>query len=63
MEFSYLTDVTGEPEFRKKVERIRQVLNGLEKPNGLYPNYLNPKTGKWGQREYCSKFLPEFQDR
>ncbi|XP_037081844.1 mannosyl-oligosaccharide 1,2-alpha-mannosidase IA-like [Pollicipes pollicipes] len=50
MEFSYLSDVTGDPEFRKKVERIRQVVRKLDKPNGLYPNYLNPKTGKWGQR-------------
>jgi hypothetical protein len=24
----------------------------LEKPEGLYPNYLNPKTGRWGQRMY-----------
>ncbi|XP_043243879.1 mannosyl-oligosaccharide 1,2-alpha-mannosidase IA-like [Amphibalanus amphitrite] len=57
MEFSYLSDVTGEPEYRKKVERIRQVLNGLEKPNGLYPNYLNPKTGKWGQRHVSTGAL------
>ncbi|XP_023223086.1 mannosyl-oligosaccharide alpha-1,2-mannosidase IA-like [Centruroides sculpturatus] len=21
----------------------------MDKPQGLYPNYLNPKTGRWGQ--------------
>lgn len=52
MEFGYLTDVTGNTVYRNKVDHIRQFLKGLEKPNGLYPNYLNPKTGKWGQREY-----------
>lgn len=29
---------------------IRQLLKDIPKPNGLYPNYLNPKTGKWGQQ-------------
>lgn len=27
----------------------------MDKPKGLYPNYLNPKTGKWGQRMYINK--------
>lgn len=30
---------------------IRTVLNKLEKPEGLYPNYLNPSSGQWGQRK------------
>lgn len=38
--------------FRAKVDQIRRVIQGMEKPKGLYPNYLNPKTGKWGQRKY-----------
>ncbi|CAH1975273.1 unnamed protein product [Acanthoscelides obtectus] len=49
LEMAYLSDVTGNPIYRNKVDHIRKVLQGLEKPNGLYPNYLNPKTGKWGQ--------------
>ncbi|GLV45294.1 alpha-Mannosidase class I a [Carabus blaptoides fortunei] len=49
LEFSYLSDVTGNPLYRSKVEHIRQVIRGLDKPRGLYPNYLNPKTAKWGQ--------------
>lgn len=49
LEFTYLSDVTGNPIYREKVETIRNVVQGMEKPKGLYPNYLNPKTGKWGQ--------------
>ncbi|GAB0100370.1 alpha-1,2-Mannosidase [Sergentomyia squamirostris] len=49
LEFSYLSDITGNPIYRERVQNIRQVLKELEKPKGLYPNYLNPKTGKWGQ--------------
>lgn len=52
LEFSYLSDITGNPEYRNRVINIRNKLDEIEKPNGLYPNYLNPKTGKWGQREY-----------
>ncbi|XP_065221293.1 mannosyl-oligosaccharide 1,2-alpha-mannosidase IA [Planococcus citri] len=49
LEFSYLSDVTGNNIFKEKVERIRKVLKDTEKVKGLYPNYMNPKTGKWGQ--------------
>ncbi|KAF2894512.1 hypothetical protein ILUMI_11640 [Ignelater luminosus] len=49
LEFAYLSDVTGNPIYRSKVDHIRQFIRTLEKPKGLYPNYLNPKTGKWGQ--------------
>lgn len=53
LEFSYLSDVTGKPVYRNKVDHIRQFIQGLDKPKGLYPNYLNPKSGKWGQRKCC----------
>ncbi|XP_064628473.1 mannosyl-oligosaccharide 1,2-alpha-mannosidase IA-like [Lineus longissimus] len=52
LEFAYLTQVTGNPIYLKKVLRIREVLKQLDKPFGLYPNYLNPKTGKWGQQHF-----------
>ncbi|PBC25580.1 Mannosyl-oligosaccharide alpha-1,2-mannosidase isoform B [Apis cerana cerana] len=42
-------DITGNPVFKSKVENVRKVLKNLEKPKGLYPNYIHPKTGKWGQ--------------
>nr|XP_023025140.1 mannosyl-oligosaccharide alpha-1,2-mannosidase IA-like [Leptinotarsa decemlineata] len=50
LEMAYLSDVTGKPIYRAKVDHIRKVLQEMEKPKGLYPNYLNPKTGNWGQR-------------
>ncbi|XP_055371489.1 mannosyl-oligosaccharide alpha-1,2-mannosidase IA isoform X2 [Condylostylus longicornis] len=50
LEFSYLSDITGNPLYKERVQNIRQVLKEIEKPKGLYPNYLNPKTGKWGQQ-------------
>lgn len=49
LEMAYLSDVTGKSAYRNKVDHIRKVLREMDKPNGLYPNYLNPKTGKWGQ--------------
>lgn len=52
LEFMYLSDITGNPIYRERVQNVRQVLKELEKPKGLYPNYLNPKTGKWGQCEF-----------
>ncbi|CAG0884380.1 unnamed protein product [Cyprideis torosa] len=48
LEFSYLSDITGNPVFREKVDVIRRILRDLEKPNGLYPNYVHPRTGKFG---------------
>ena len=29
---------------------VFQVVIEAERPKSLYPNYLNPKTGKWGQQ-------------
>ncbi|XP_035918503.1 mannosyl-oligosaccharide alpha-1,2-mannosidase IA isoform X2 [Anopheles stephensi] len=50
MEFAYLSDISGDTVYRERVQTIRAVLKDIEKPKGLYPNYLNPKTGKWGQQ-------------
>lgn len=50
LEFVYLSEITGNPVYKEKVMKVREVLNQLEKPDGLYSNYLNPKTGKWGQQ-------------
>ncbi|GCC26842.1 mannosyl-oligosaccharide 1,2-alpha-mannosidase IA-like isoform X1 [Chiloscyllium punctatum] len=49
LEFVHLSEVSGDPKFAEKVMKIRKVLNRLEKPHGLYPNYLSPVTGHWGQ--------------
>ncbi|XP_041970790.1 mannosyl-oligosaccharide alpha-1,2-mannosidase IA [Aricia agestis] len=50
MELTYLSDVTGNDVYRQKAQRIRDVLHNIQKPDGLYPNYINPRTGQWGQR-------------
>jgi len=50
MEFAYLSDITGNPKYVKAVEKVRTVVATAERPKTLYPNYLNPKTGKWGQQ-------------
>ncbi|XP_064412280.1 mannosyl-oligosaccharide 1,2-alpha-mannosidase IA isoform X2 [Latimeria chalumnae] len=49
LEFMHLSHLSGNPVFAEKVMNIRKVLNRLNKPQGLYPNYLNPNSGQWGQ--------------
>ncbi|XP_070589536.1 mannosyl-oligosaccharide 1,2-alpha-mannosidase IA [Erythrolamprus reginae] len=49
LEFIHLSYLSGNPKFAEKVMNIRKVLNRLDKPEGLYPNYLNPNSGQWGQ--------------
>jgi hypothetical protein len=52
LEFVYLSHATGKSIYRDKVMRIRDFLDKTSKPNGLYPNYINPKNGLWGQRKF-----------
>lgn len=53
LEFDYLSRVTGNSTYVEKARHIRKFLSNLEKPDGLYPLFLNPKSGK-----FClSKFL------
>ncbi|KAK6187726.1 hypothetical protein SNE40_005686 [Patella caerulea] len=49
LEYSYLSQITGDKIYMDKVMKIRNFLQNIEKPQGLYPNYLNPRTGKWCQ--------------
>lgn len=52
LEFLYLSDLTEDEQYKDKVFHIRQLLNDLSKPHGgLYPNYISPKTGRFGQRK------------
>ncbi|XP_014680078.1 PREDICTED: LOW QUALITY PROTEIN: mannosyl-oligosaccharide 1,2-alpha-mannosidase IB-like, partial [Priapulus caudatus] len=51
LEFAHLTQVTGDRKYLDKVLKIRDFLREAPKPNGMYPNYINPKTGKWGMLE------------
>ncbi len=50
MEFAYMSEITGDSKYVEKVEKIREVIVSSPRPKNLYPNYLNPKTGKWGQQ-------------
>lgn len=50
MEFSYLSDITGNPIYKQKVEKVRDFVQSVSRPGKMYPNYLHPKTGKWGQQ-------------
>ncbi len=50
MEFAYMSEITGDSKYVEKVEKIREVVVSSPRPKNLYPNYLNPKTGKWGQQ-------------
>jgi mannosyl-oligosaccharide alpha-1,2-mannosidase len=47
LEFGYLSHETGNDTYLHLSSRIRDVLAQLEKNEGLYPNYVNPKTGKF----------------
>nr|XP_051713314.1 mannosyl-oligosaccharide 1,2-alpha-mannosidase IB isoform X3 [Oryctolagus cuniculus] len=49
MEFVHLSYLTGNLVYYNKVMHIRKLLQKMDRPNGLYPNYLNPRTGRWGQ--------------
>ncbi|CDW58280.1 mannosyl oligosaccharide 1,2 alpha mannosidase [Trichuris trichiura] len=48
LEFEYLSVLTNNPVYFEKVDKVRQFLNKTEKFDGLYSNYVNPHTGKWG---------------
>lgn len=54
LEFLYLSEVTGNPIYKEKVFAIRNHLDKMPKINGLYPNYIDPNTGQWGQRKFSS---------
>ncbi|KAK5971742.1 alpha-1 2-Mannosidase [Trichostrongylus colubriformis] len=52
LEFDYLSYITGNKIYSEKISRIRDFLTQMDKPQGLYPLYLNPKTGKWGSLDH-----------
>ncbi|XP_015267115.1 PREDICTED: mannosyl-oligosaccharide 1,2-alpha-mannosidase IC [Gekko japonicus] len=49
LEFLHLSELSGNAVYAEKVANIRKVLNRIEKPQGLYPNFLSPVTGNWVQ--------------
>lgn len=49
LEFIHLSELSGNPIYTEKVMNIRKLLNKIEKPHGLYPNFLSPVSGNWVQ--------------
>lgn len=49
LEFLHLSELSRNPLFTEKVMNIRKLLNKIEKPHGLYPNFLSPVSGNWVQ--------------
>ncbi|KAM9852656.1 mannosyl-oligosaccharide 1,2-alpha-mannosidase IA [Aulostomus maculatus] len=49
LEFIHLTELSNNPIYTEKVMNIRKLLNKIEKPHGLYPNFLSPVSGNWVQ--------------
>ncbi|KAM4567468.1 mannosyl-oligosaccharide 1,2-alpha-mannosidase IA [Fundulus diaphanus] len=49
LEFVHLTELSNNPIYKEKVMSIRKLLNKIEKPHGLYPNFLSPVSGNWVQ--------------
>lgn len=50
LEFSYLSDLTGNPIYKEKVKKIQETLGKVQE-NGMYYNYINPSSGKWCNRD------------
>uniref|UniRef100_A0A8C2Z7Y7 alpha-1,2-Mannosidase n=1 Tax=Cyclopterus lumpus TaxID=8103 RepID=A0A8C2Z7Y7_CYCLU len=49
LEFVHLSELSRNPIYTEKVMNIRKLLNKIEKPHGLYPNFLSPVSGNWVQ--------------
>nr|CAH8873208.1 unnamed protein product [Trichobilharzia regenti] len=47
MEFKYLSELTGNPVYAEKVDNIRKILQEVDRPNGLFLNYMDPHTKSW----------------
>ena len=51
MEYTYLSDMTGDKRFRDHVFRIRNLLDKADKPNGLYYTMMDSSTGRWNENK------------
>lgn len=52
LEFLYLSEVSGDNRFKEKALKIRQVLRDIEKPKGLYWNYMDVNTGQFSRSNW-----------
>ncbi|EDV53150.2 mannosyl-oligosaccharide alpha-1,2-mannosidase IA [Drosophila erecta] len=53
LEFYYLSEISGYPVYKDRVDAIRRVLAKTPRPNGLYPNAYCTRYGKW-ENHNCS---------
>ena len=51
LEFNYLSDTTGEQIYRKKVEKIKDVMKKMVKPDDLYFSQFDNQEGDWKNGE------------
>lgn len=48
LEFMFLSEATGNPKYRDRALKIRDVIKKASpRPDGLYNNYMNLETGQW----------------
>lgn len=47
LEFMYLSEISGDNRFKEKALKVRQLLKDIEKPKGLYWNFMDVNTGKF----------------
>ena len=48
LEFEYLSLISGDQRFSDTIAHVTDYVVKKQPKNGLYPNYLHPKTGNWG---------------
>ncbi|CAH8494278.1 unnamed protein product [Dicrocoelium dendriticum] len=47
MEFKYLSELSGDPIYAAKVDRIRHVISSLKRSKGMFYNYLDYRKPRW----------------
>jgi len=50
LEYSELSNYSNDQKYLNSVMNIRNILQSMPRPDKLYPNYIHPKTVKWGQK-------------
>ncbi|XP_063706167.1 mannosyl-oligosaccharide alpha-1,2-mannosidase IA-like [Culicoides brevitarsis] len=48
LEFDYLSEITGDATYRKKIHRVRNFFKDSRKVFDLFPIYINAENGEWG---------------
>ena len=51
LEFKYLSQITGNPIYWDKVEKVMDVIRECPKTDGLVPLFLNPQMGRFEMSE------------